>query len=441
VAKGRATGRIETALGLFGLVAIGVTTAILLNWNPWPGIQQWLRDRKGTISTPAATWVQRASGQPTSAAVTDRAVLLFMGDSVESRTRVDGALQWRKETSWAALAGADDTAVAIVSTVDGKGFAALDPYLGTERWKAPDAVGAWPFRDAVLVADCPKGGCALVNRAPKDGAIRWRLPVAGVPRAWAGANDTLFNLRALDDTFDKAGNAVPHTLPRYLGFPVDRRIQVVDTGTGQRLREDDVPTDARAVLTGNRVIFTSAKVRDGSCQYTVKGKEAATGQAVWQLDGYDLRTAGGAGCEPRRDPPGGGLVLVGTRGDNREAFLSAVNGHELAVTEPGERVAGTDGEFGVVRSGDGKRLRTINLSRAGATLWTRDVPPKARVGLTPYGLFISDSAGERLTVLDPASGQLKLNISTGSVVLGIHPAGVLLGRGRTVGFIGFGAIA
>jgi outer membrane protein assembly factor BamB len=442
VAKGRATGRIETGLGLFGLLAIGVTIAIVTGWNPWPRIEQWLHDRKGTVSTPAAAWVQRASGQPTAAGVTSRAVVLYMGDLVESRSRADGSLLWRKETSWAAVAGADDTTVALVSTVDGKGFAALDPYSGTERWKAPDAVGAWPFRDAVVSAECPpKAGCALVDRSPKDGTVRWQLPVSGVPRAWSGANDVLFNLRPLDTLFNKAAGAVPHTLPRYLGFPIDHRIQVVDTGNGRRLREDDLPGDARAVIAGNRIIYTSAVLRDGSCRYTVKGRDAASGNSVWQADGYDLRTAGGAGCEPRRDPPGGGVVLVGTRGDNRDTFLSAVSGRELATTEPGERIAGTDGEYGLVRSVDGKKLRAIALNRGGATVWARDVAAKARVGMTPFGVFVADSAGERLTVVDAASGQVKLNISTSADVLGMHADGVVLARGRTVGFMGFGVVA
>jgi hypothetical protein len=365
-----------------------------------------------------------------------------MGDMVESRSRSDGSLLWRKEANWAAIAGADADLVALVSTVDGKGFSAVDPYSGAERWKAPDAVGAWPFRDAVVSAECvSKAGCALVDRSPKDGSVRWQLPVAGVPRAWSGANDVLFNLRGLDTLFDKAANAVPHTLPRYLGFPIDHRIQVVDTGNGRRLREDDLPTDARAVIAGNRIVYTSATLRDGSCRYTVKGKDAGSGQPVWQADGYDLRTAGGAGCEPRKDPPGGGVVLVGTRGDNRDTFLSAVNGHELAVTEPGERITGTDGEYGLVRSADGRKLRSVALNSRGTTVWARDIAPKARVGMTPYGVFIADSAGERLTVVDTASGQVKLNITTSADVLGLHADGVLLSRGRTVGFMGFGVIA
>src|SRR4051812_19872867 len=97
--------------------------------------------------------------------------------------------------------------------------------------------------------------------------------------------------------------------------------------------------------------------------------------------------AGAATGKPFRLPITGGVVRVGTRGDNRDTFLSAVNGRELTATEPGERIAGTDGEYGLVRSNDGRKLRSIALNRSGATVWARDVAPKARVGITPFGVF------------------------------------------------------
>jgi hypothetical protein len=39
--------------------------------------------------------------------------------------------------------------------------------------------------------------------------------------------------------------------------------------------------------------------------------------------------------------------------------------------------------------------------------------------------------------LDATSGQVRLDLGTGAEVIGVHPAGVVLGRGRTVGFSSF----
>jgi outer membrane protein assembly factor BamB len=436
-----ASGRIETALGIFGVVALGVATAVILKWNPWPQIQA-LFAQIGPVSKPATAWAQRAAGQPDAAAVTDRAVLIIMRGMVESHARSDGALLWRKEADWAALAGdPQGQQTAIVATVNGKGFEAVDPASGQARWSSPDALGAWTFRDAVLALECAKA-CALANRAPSDGTTRWRVPLAGSVKALAGANATLLDLREPDSEFTRNAEAAdPRPMPRYLGFPIDNRLQVVDTAAGRKLREEEIGKDARAVLAGNRIVRTIAVSRDNGCRHTVQGKDAGTGQALWQKEGYDLGTTSGGGCESRRDPPGGGVVLIGTRGDNRQVCLSAVDGRELAVAKDGERIEATDGETALIRSVDGTSVRALNLSRGGAIAWTRQIAPKSRIGLTPYAVFVFDGAGERLTALDAATGAVKLNIGTGSELLGIHPDGVVLGRGRAVGFMEFGVVA
>jgi outer membrane protein assembly factor BamB len=436
-----ATGRVETALGIFGVVAIGVATAIILKWNPWPQVQTWFA-QIGPVSKPATAWAQRAAGQPNAAAITDRTVVIIMRGMVESHARNDGSLLWRKEADWAALAGGGpQQSVAIVANIKGKGFEAVDPAGGQARWTSPDAVGAWTFRDAVLALECGKT-CALANRAPSDGTTRWRIPLAGSVKALAGANATLRDLREPDNEFTgKAESADPRPMPRFLGFPIDNRLQVIDTAAGRKLREEDIGKEARAVLAGNRIVRTSAVTRDNACRHTVQGMDAGTGQAVWQKEGYDLGTTSGGGCESRRDPPGGGVVIIATRGDNRQVCLSAVDGRELAAAAPGERIEATDGETALIRAADGKSVRALNLSRGGATAWTRQIVPKSKIGLTPYAVFVFDGTGERLTALDAATGAVKLNISTGSDLLGIHPDGVVLGRGRAIGFMGFGVVA
>jgi outer membrane protein assembly factor BamB len=442
VAKGTTAGRIESALGLFGILALAVTLAIAFQWNPWPDIRDWLQSRTGTLSEPATAWVERAVGQPSAAGITDRAVLLFVGDIVESRSRADGALLWRKDVDWAALAGTPTASVAILAKVDGRGFEAVDPFNGTVRWTAPDATGAWTFRDAVLAIECPKAGCAIVSRALGDGSIRFRIGLPGPVRALGGANSGLLDLRDPDDTFDDARGAAPRPLPRYLGFLLDHRLQVIDTSAGRRVREEDVPNDARSIVAGNRTVRISAAVRDGGgCRYTVIARDAGTGREAWRKEGYDLRTAGGAGCEPRRDPSGGGTVLIATRGDNRQVFLSAVDGRELAVAGAGETILGTDGEVGLIRTANGKKIRAVRLGRGDATAWSRDAPKSSRVGLTPYSVFVTDATGERLAALDAGTGQVKLDLNSGAVVLGVTAEGAVLGRGRSVGYISFGTTA
>jgi hypothetical protein len=439
VAKGQVAGRIETALGLFGIIALGVTLAVVFKWNPWPDVRNWLQDRTSGLSEPATVWAERAVGQPAAAGVTDRAVIFFMGDMIESRARTDGSLLWRKETEWAALAGTPSAPILLVSKVEGRGFEAVDPFGGDVRWTAPDAVGAWTFRDAVLAIECVKSTCAIVNRSPGDGAVRARIGLAGAVRALGGANSGLLDLRDPDGVFAKVRAASPRAMPRFLGFLVDHRIQVIDTAASRRVREEEVPNDARSTVVGNRTVRITAGTRDGGgCRYRAEGRDATTGQQVWQKDGYDLRTAGGAGCEPRKDPVGGGTVLIATRGDDRHVFLSAVDGRELAVAGPDETILGTDGEVGLIRDAKGTRIRAVSLGRGGATVWSRDAPEKARVGFTPYAIFVSDAAAERLTALDPATGQVKLDVTTGAIVLGISPEGAVLGRGRTVGYIGLG---
>jgi hypothetical protein len=331
--------------------------------------------------------------------------------------------------------------VALVAKTGSKGFEAVDPYSGETRWSDREASGAWTFRDAVLVIRCVKDGCAIVNRAPADGAVRASIPIGGAPRAIGGANSGLLDLRDPDGSLDDARSASPRPLPRYLGFLVDRKVQVIDTTAGRRVREEQVPADVRAVVVGNRTVRISSTVREGGgCRYRVEARDAGAGQEAWRKEGYNLRTADGAGCEPRKEPMGGGTALVATRLDDRQVFLSAVDGRELAVAGPGETLLGTDGEYGLLRTADGQ-LRAVNLGKGGATAWTRAAPAKARVGLTAYAVVITDPAGERVTALDPATGQVKLDLKTGATVIGVNQDGVVLGRGRSIGWIAWGTVA
>lgn len=434
VAKRSVGSRIETGLGCFGIIALGVTLAIVFQWNPWPEFKNWLDERTSTISEPKGAWTQRVAGTPDGVAITDTAVVAFMGDMVESRALSNGEFKWRKETDWAALAG---SATVIISKVSGKGFDAVDALSGSTKWTDPDGDGAWTYRDAVITFDCPKGaGCSIVNRNPDNGEVRWKIAMGGANRSLNGGNSGRAVPRSLDGNWTDVRNAAPQPMPRYLGYLLDRKLQVIDTTAGRKVREETVGNDSRVVVAANRTVRVAGSVISTGCRIVASGRDAGGGQQVWQKDGYDLRTTGGAGCEPRNDPPGGGTALIATRLDQRQVLLSAVDGRELAVANQGETILGTDGQVGIVRAGDGTKIRGIRLD-GGGQAWARDVQSSAKVGVTPYAIFITDAAVGRVVAVDAVSGQVRLDVETSGEVVGVSAAGVVLGRGRTIGFSSF----
>ena len=63
MANGRAIGRFEAALGVVGLLALGVTYSVATHRNPLPAVQGWL-DRSQTLAEPAPAWTVRTGDQP-----------------------------------------------------------------------------------------------------------------------------------------------------------------------------------------------------------------------------------------------------------------------------------------------------------------------------------------------------------------------------------------
>jgi hypothetical protein len=434
---GRAVGRFEAALGVVGLLALGTTAVLITGWNPLPQLQELLR-HSGSLTKPDAAWVQRVAGQPTSAVVADDTVVITMRGMVEARGVRAGEVRWQREADWAAVAGVESSMVAIVGR-RGSGLEAVDPTTGNVRWKASDAIGAWTYRDLVLTLACRAlSDCTLAARAPGDGATRWKMTLPGIGRVLAGANSELLGSRQLSGTYRGAVAAVPSPVPPLLGFPVDQRVQVVDTSTGKRLRQEDPSTTSRIVVVDGRVLVSTAVPKDGRCRYTLEARDAASGRTVWKKDGYDLRTASGVACEQRRDPAGAGGVLAAIRGDNREVLLAARDGREIWVGGPGETVVDTDGRYGLVRSADRKTLRVLDLSGGGGTAWTQPVPVRSDIAITRYAVLVSDQATTRLQALDPGSGVVLVDVTSTGEVLGSGPTGLMVGRGRTVGFVRYG---
>jgi outer membrane protein assembly factor BamB len=438
VARGKAVARFEAALGLIGLLALGITASIVTGWNPLPHLgdqlQDWLK-HTGRLAQPDTAWRKRVGDQPSAAVIAGTSVVVTMPGSIEARSLSTGDVLWHKEADWAAAAGDDATAVAVLG-VHGKGLQAVDPATGAVRWKDEGAVGAWTYRDAVLTLSCGSGvsDCTLAGHDPRSGATRWSTVLQGVGRLHAGLNRDLLGSRDLSDTFHDAIEATPEPVPSLIGIPIDNRVQVIDTATGTHLKEQKPNTTTRVVVVGGRVLASTAVPKDGSCRYTLEGRDAASGRVLWHKDGYDLRTASGAGCEQRKDPAGGAAAVVATRGDNREVFLSTRDGHELWVGAAGESIVATDGRYGVVRTADKKTLKLIDLA-SGHQLWTRAAAPKSSVALMRYGVLVRDLDAGTLKGYDLPRGAPIIDVKTGSDLLGFGPTGVMLGRGRTIGFL------
>jgi len=435
----RAFGRFEAALGVIGVLALATTYILITGWNPLPQIQTGWNNflaHTGGLSEPNTQWAERVGGQPSAAVVAGDAAIVTMRGAIEARGLHDGRVLWTRDADWAAVAGDASTSVAIVGR-RGAGLEAIDPDTGTAKWKDGKAVGAWTYQDAVLTLTCPGlSDCTLANRKPSDGTVRWTMTLPGIGRVLSGANTALLASRELSSTYHDVISVEPRPLPAALGFPTDQRVQVVDTLAGKQLRAANPTGTNRVVVLGGRVITSTAVPKDGNCRYTVEADDGSTGKLVWKREGYDLHTADGAGCEQRKDPAGTDGFIAATRGDNKEAFLSTQTGKEVWVGAPGEVAAGADGHVGLVRSADKTTIKLVDLAR-GATLWTKSVPAKAGVAVTSSVVFVDDETVGQVSGYAPGSGQKILDVKTDATVLGYSTTGVMLGRGRTIGFLPF----
>jgi len=438
VARG-AVRNFETALGAIGVLALIITGILITGWNPVPKVTDWWEKavaNSGKLATPETTWTDRVGGQPSAAVIAGDATIVTMRGTIEARGLSTGTVLWTKEADWAGVAGDGANTVAIVGR-RGTGLEALDPSSGTARWKDGDAVGAWTYRDVVLTLSC--GGmsdCTLAARAPRDGAQIWKLTLPGIGRVHNGINSDLLGTRTLSSAYEDAVGATPRSIPAMLGFPIDQRVQVVDTVKGQRLRQEEPSNTSRIVVVGGRVLVSTASPKDGQCRFSLEGRDAATGKSVWKKDGYNLRTASGAGCEQRKDPSGADTVVVATRGDNREVLLSPRDGHEMWVGAEGDQIVAVDSQYALIRTDGGKTMQVINLTKGGKA-WQQDIPAKADIAITRYAVLVRDSAGGKVLAYTPDTGRTLLDAKTTSDVLGIGERGLMIGRGRTIGYLPF----
>jgi outer membrane protein assembly factor BamB len=429
VANGRAVGRFEAVLGLIGIIALVVTYSLITGWNPLPAAGNWL-DKVRSFSEPAATWKVTVGDQPSNAVVGSNAVIIGARGNVEARRLSNGEKIWSRDVDWAAVAGGDGAVVIAGRTGKGHGYDAVDPDTGRNLWKDDDAIGVWTFTDLVVGIACPEVmTCTLTARTPLTGTVKWTSQLTGNGRTLAGANKALSGVHPLSDVV-----APPRPVPAMLGFPLDDQVEVVSSATGKRLHSYKGTQTARVVLAGDHVLVTTVLYRDGHCRYAVDGRDPDSDKRDWHLDGYDLRTSSGLGCEQRKDPTGGGRYAVAVGPDNRELLLDASSGAVVYKAGNGESIADTDGQFALVRTADVKSVRAVELA-TGSTAWTRPAGKSVKVGLGPGVVVFTDPGANQLVAVDEHDGHSLLDAKSGATVLGYTSNGLVVNIGRTVGLL------
>jgi outer membrane protein assembly factor BamB len=93
-----------------------------------------------------------------------------------------------------------------------------------------------------------------------------------------------------------------------------------------------------------------------------------------------------------------------------------------------------DSQYGLVRSDGGKTLMVVGFEKGGR-LWQQAIPAKADVAISRYAVLVRDSAGGKLQAYAPDSGTLLIDAKSTSDVLGVGDHGLMVGRGRTIGYL------
>jgi hypothetical protein len=432
VANGRAVGRFEAVLGLVGIIALVVTYSLITHWNPLPAAGSWL-EKVRTFSEPAPVWKVTVGDQPSGAVVASDAVILSSRGHVEARRLGTGEKIWSRDVAWSAVAGSSGAVVIAGRTSKKHGFDAVNPDTGANLWHDDDAIGVWTFTDLVVGIACPEVmSCTVTAWAPVTGVVRWTSQLTGNGRTLAGANKALSGVRPLSGVI-----APPRPAPPLLGFPLNDQVEVVPTATGKPVRNYQGKQTTRVALAEDQVIITTVLYRDGNCRYAVDGKDPLGRQRDWHLDGYDLRTSSGLGCEQRTDPGGSGRYLVAVGPQNHEMLIDVSadgRGRKTYEAATGESIVDVDGRVALVRSADVKTVRAVDLT-TGSTVWNRPAGKSVKVGLGPGVAVFADPGGDRLVAVNEQDGRVLLDAKSGATVLGYAENGLVVNVGRTVGLL------
>lgn len=437
VAKGSGLG--VRGVLLLALIAVVVLAATGV-WNPFPRMWDWV-DRSESLAQPQVAWQERVDGTPKSVTIAGDTVVVEQRTRVEARALATGGQLWERKADWAAVAGGDRDAVVVVGKLLVKGYEVLDPTTGVTRRRDDDAVAVWTYRNLLLDARCAQPtDCTLSAWDPRGTTPLWTAFLPGVGSGLFADNPGLRGTRRLTAKRIDEAAAGPEPAPPLLGFPVDGQVHVVDTANGSVLRNVQPGREERLSVVGGRLLRITARSQDGSCLFAISGVDPATGQEVWRRAGINLRTADNAGCAQREDPQGARNVLVGVGPDGREAVLDGYNGRLLWVGADGERLLAVDDRYAVARAADQRSVVARGLA-GEQVLWTRPAGGKAGAALTPYAAVVVDEKPSRLIALDPRTGRELAVLRTSANALAVGPGGMVIGEGREIAYVRFGAAA
>ncbi|NUT07012.1 MAG: PQQ-binding-like beta-propeller repeat protein [Hamadaea sp.] len=435
MAKGRSTASGWLVAGLLVLIIL-VSTGV---WNPFPAIWNWI-NTSATLADPTPKWQERLGGVPVHVLDADGTVIVEQRESVEGRSLATGAHLWQQEADWTALAGSAGRTVVVTGKLLVKGYRVLDPRTGNQLRKNDKAAAVWTFADAMIDVTCRTSqDCVLTAREPASGDEKWRADLPGVGFVLFADNPDLPGLRPFE--VDQADGSLTGSgrMPRYLGFPIDDEIHLVDTRTGEVVNVLKNAKNERVYLAGGRVLHSEAKPISGGCEQHLIARDPITNRVVWRLDGFNLGTISGAACDQRSEPRGAGSALLATRPDGRQVLLDAADGRQLLVAPEGAKIIATDGVRAVLRSKDGKTLTAYQLGEPDV-LWSRKADPKANVSVTRTHVVVFDRKPDRIRVLAPDSGQPVVEAASEAKVLALLPQGLLLGDHRDLGLLTFPSV-
>jgi outer membrane protein assembly factor BamB len=419
MAEGRGRCPVCWLLVVVAFLTLTISTGV---WNPFPGLWDWINTSR-PLSDPLTAWQERLLGVPKTVTVLDRYVVIEHRESVEVRNRASGRQLWQTKADWAAVANG----LVVVGTLLKKGYEVRETGSGAVIRRDDKASAVWTFTNAMLDVSCyTSKDCELVARDPAQGTERWRVGLPGIGFVLFADNPGLAGAQQMGSELTP--------MPALLGFPIDRKVHVVDTASGRLLRA--VAQDQHTVVhvLGGRVIHSVAVARNGRCIPTVSAREGVSGSEVWRREGYQLLTINSAGCDQRGEPKAGGNAVVAIRPDGHQALLDAGDGREVLVCADGEKILATDGVYAVVQTADKSKIAGYALGRP-RPLWTRNANQKVTVTVTRSAVVITDRSPDRIVVLDPASGRVRSEVRSAAEVLAYDGRGLMLGDRRELGYL------
>jgi outer membrane protein assembly factor BamB len=417
--------------------------AVLLVVGYFTGVLTPLLDRvwamvntSSPMTTPPPLWQEQLGGTPRSATIAGGAVVVEHRTVVEARGLGSGAQLWERKADWAAVAGEGASSVVVTGKLLVKGYEVLDPMSGTVRRKDTEARAVWTYRNGMLDVRClgPED-CTLTAWDPQGSSPLWRVQIPGIGFVLFADNPDILGTQPLTAKRIDANAGGPDLMPPMLGLPIDDKVFIVDTAAGQVVRELTPERDERVVVVGGRVLRIKAVSADGTCYFSVVASDAATGGEVWRNAGINLRTAKDGGCAQRDDPAGGRNVIVGVAADASELVIDAYDGRILFTGDPGEHLLGVDDRYAVVRTADGRAIRTVELGGAGG--WQRPTAPRGSAALTPPAVVVVDQDPDRIVAVDPDSGAELVNVRSDADVLAVGTAGMIVVSGRDMAYLPF----